>query len=456
MLALTAGRSTVIEFRVLGPVEVVEEDRPLVLGSPQQRLLLAVLLVHRGEPVSSDRLIDELWGEQAPASAIKIVQGYVSNLRKVLGDGRVGHPRTRLRCCRPSLASSTWTALSRCSRPVDALASKAIRELRPSGCGRRWRCGVVHRSRISRTSRSRNRRSRGWTKPSWRRSRSGSTLSSRSASTRSWSGELEGLVHEHPLRERLIAQLMLALYRSGRQADALESYRIARRPAGRGAWARARPRSSAARASDPVPRPGAGVAGPGYHSQAARDRSSPVAGGLLIAAGGAVLVGVLIAVAVSLAGSGSSTVRAAPNSLAAIDTRSDRVVGVAPVGARPATVAFGSGSLWVANLDDQTVSRIDPKTLRTLGDNSGRGPSHRNRGRRRTGVGGEFQRDLEFCLGQPHRPAVRRDPPDGPGRQRRRRRPGSGCGGRRHALGGAVVGLAGSYGLADGSRRRAT
>ena len=76
-----------IEFRVLGSLEVVEDDRPLALGSPQQRALLAVLLVHRGEPVSSDRLIDELWGEQAPASAIKIVQGYVSNLRKALGDG---------------------------------------------------------------------------------------------------------------------------------------------------------------------------------------------------------------------------------------------------------------------------------------------------------------------------------------------------------------------------------
>ena len=65
----------------------VEGDRALALGSPQPPALLAVLLVHRGEPVSSDRLIDELWGEQAPASAIKIVQGYVSNLRKALGDG---------------------------------------------------------------------------------------------------------------------------------------------------------------------------------------------------------------------------------------------------------------------------------------------------------------------------------------------------------------------------------
>jgi DNA-binding SARP family transcriptional activator len=77
----------VIEFRVLGPLEVVDGDHLLALGSPRQRALLAVLLVHRDEPMSLDRLIDELWGERAPASAIKIVQGYVSNLRKVLGDG---------------------------------------------------------------------------------------------------------------------------------------------------------------------------------------------------------------------------------------------------------------------------------------------------------------------------------------------------------------------------------
>lgn len=72
-----------IELRVLGSLEAVDQGRLLALGSPQQRTLLAVLLVHRGEAVSSDRLIDALWGEYAPASATKIVQGYVSNLRKV-------------------------------------------------------------------------------------------------------------------------------------------------------------------------------------------------------------------------------------------------------------------------------------------------------------------------------------------------------------------------------------
>ena len=76
-----------MEFRVLGSLEVVKDDHPVALGAPKQRALLAVLLLHRGEPVSSDRLIDEIWGEQPPASANKIVQGYVSNLRRCSATG---------------------------------------------------------------------------------------------------------------------------------------------------------------------------------------------------------------------------------------------------------------------------------------------------------------------------------------------------------------------------------
>ena len=60
------------------------------------------------------------------------------------------------------------------------------------------------------------------------------------------------------------------------------------------------------------------------------------------------------------------TVRVAPNSLAAIDTDTNRVIGQVAVGTRPGAIAFGSGSLWVANLDDQTISRVDPKTLSPL------------------------------------------------------------------------------------------
>ena len=89
MVAFAIGAQNAMEFRVLGSLEVIDHDDPVALGAPKQRALLAVLLLHRGEPVSSDRLIDEIWGEQPPASATKLVQGYVSNLRKVLGDGRL-------------------------------------------------------------------------------------------------------------------------------------------------------------------------------------------------------------------------------------------------------------------------------------------------------------------------------------------------------------------------------
>jgi DNA-binding SARP family transcriptional activator len=75
-----------VDFRILGPLEVAQDGRSLRLGGAQQRALLAVLLIYRGEVLSTDRLIDELWGEQAPSSAIKIVQGYISQLRKALGD----------------------------------------------------------------------------------------------------------------------------------------------------------------------------------------------------------------------------------------------------------------------------------------------------------------------------------------------------------------------------------
>ena len=75
-----------MDFRILGPLEVAQDGRLVALGGAQQRALLAVLLIHRGEVVSTDRLIDELWGERAPSSATKVVQGYISQLRKALGD----------------------------------------------------------------------------------------------------------------------------------------------------------------------------------------------------------------------------------------------------------------------------------------------------------------------------------------------------------------------------------
>src|ERR687888_1426043 len=78
-----------MEFRILGPLEVHDHGRQMSLGGGKQRALLGVLLLHANESISSERLIDELWGDQPPARAHKLVQGYVSGLRKLLGPARV-------------------------------------------------------------------------------------------------------------------------------------------------------------------------------------------------------------------------------------------------------------------------------------------------------------------------------------------------------------------------------
>src|SRR5215831_1386979 len=78
-----------MEFRLLGPLEVVDGERSIVLRSGMERALLAYLLLHANEVVPSGRLIDELWGERPPPTAAKILQNAVSHLRKSLGDGRL-------------------------------------------------------------------------------------------------------------------------------------------------------------------------------------------------------------------------------------------------------------------------------------------------------------------------------------------------------------------------------
>jgi YVTN family beta-propeller protein len=361
-----AGPATVIEFRILGSLEVVDDDHSVALGGPRQRALLAALLLHRRQPVSSDRLIDELWGERAPATARKIVQGYVSSLRKELGNGvLVSRGHGYLLEVEPD-----QTDVDR----FESLAADGQRALTHDDPGRAadllrealglWRGPALAefayepfaRSEIGRLEDS-------------RLAAVGGRIDAELALGRHEQlvPELEALARDHPTRERFTGQLMLALYRSGRQADALETYRSARtrlvdelglKP-GRQLQELERGILAQDPALDGSPR-GRGPELPAGARRRGRE-------GLLIAAGGAVMLAALAALVVVLTSSGGSTVRVAPNSLAAIDVRSDRVVGAAAVGARPGPVAFGSGSLWVANLDDQTVSRVDPHTLHTLG-----------------------------------------------------------------------------------------
>lgn len=102
-----------MEFRILGPLEVAKDGRPLELGGPKQRAVLAHLILRANTAVPADLLIDGVWGEEPPESARNTLQTYVYRLRKLLGEGgsRVGTAGT----CSPPLPRRSMPLASRCS-----------------------------------------------------------------------------------------------------------------------------------------------------------------------------------------------------------------------------------------------------------------------------------------------------------------------------------------------------
>ena len=216
-----------MEFRLLGPLEVLDGRAPLPLTSRKQRALLALLLLNANRTVARDRIVDELWGAEVPDSAQKMVQIHVSQLRKtlpeprlqtrapgyllevgeneldlarferLLADGRralsEGEAARAARLLREALAFWRGPALAEFSEPFARNEVARLGELRVAAL--EWRIeadlAVGHHGEVV--------------------------------------GELESLMASYPLRERLRLQHMLALYRSGRHAEALASYQSFRR-----------------------------------------------------------------------------------------------------------------------------------------------------------------------------------------------------------------------------------
>ena len=215
-----------MEFRILGPLEVVQDGVSVVLGPAQQRALLAVLVLHRGEAVSTDRLIDELWGERAPATAAKTVQVYVSHLRKALGDGVIVTEGRGYRLVVGPEQVDVGQFEMLCAAGRRALAGGDAARARGQLCSalELWRGealadfayesfaqGALARLREARLAAFEDR----------------IEADLAAGSDGELIPELESLAVANPLRERLCGQLMLALYRAGRQADALAVYRQA-------------------------------------------------------------------------------------------------------------------------------------------------------------------------------------------------------------------------------------
>ena len=218
-----------MEFRILGPLEVDEDGRAIPIVGRLQRALLSILLARANQPVSTDELIDELWGEQAPASARKGLQVHVSRLRKALGAHSarlVTRPNGYLLHVEPGELD-----LDRCEELADqgrnALAAddrgRAAQLLREGLA--LWRGPPLAEFAFESFAQAEIGRLEEL-RLALLEDRIDADLACGRHSE--LVGELEALVAEHPLRERMRRQLVLALYRGGRQADALEAYRAAR------------------------------------------------------------------------------------------------------------------------------------------------------------------------------------------------------------------------------------
>jgi DNA-binding SARP family transcriptional activator len=366
----TVAATDPLDFRVLGPLQVATNGTHLPLGGAKQRAVLALLLLHANEVVSVDRLIDELWGESPPGSAANIVQGYVSHLRKALEPGR-GRGEHELLVSRPPGYALLLTPSQLDAKRFELLAGEGRRLLDEGDAGAAaerlrdalalWRGPPLAdlayepfvRPDADRLEELRLAALEDRIDADLALGREGALV-----------GELRELVAGHPLRERLRGQLMAALYRSGRQAEALDVYRDGRRVLSDELGIEPGPALRELERSilqhDPA------LGGPAPPPTAImRRRRWP-----LVAPAGAVAA-VAAAASVLLATRGGSPrpvpVVVYPNSVAVIDPATSAVVDDVIVGDYPIPLAADARYLYVGNNGDATVSQIRLTDRRVFG-----------------------------------------------------------------------------------------
>jgi DNA-binding SARP family transcriptional activator/streptogramin lyase len=348
-----------LQFRILGPLEVAEDGEPLDVGGAKPRALLAILLLHRREAVSADRLIDELWGERPPATAPKTLQAYVSRLRKAIGtDLLLTRANGYVLEVEPEQVDlDGFEALAAEGRDALAAGNARLAADRLGEALALWRGQPLADFAYEQFAQDEIGRLEEARLDALEDRIDAELMLGKHAKL---VGELERLVAENPLRERLLGQLMLALYRSGRQAEALEAYRRGRRALDEELGLEPGPalRELEQAILDHDPALGA----------VSRPPLAPVRrlrrGGILIAAGGvALLGGAIAALVLSIGGGGGAGVQlkgAPPNSVVRVDPGSRRLAASVPVAATPARLAISGKDVWVSSDVARTISRIAP------------------------------------------------------------------------------------------------
>ena len=351
-----------MDFLILGPLELRNGSEPIPLTGARQRGLLALLLLHRNEVLGSDRLIDELWGAAPPPTAAKALQNAVLQVRRALGE-HAGALRTEgggyaLRVEPGELDAERFEQLHAEGRAAidagdHAAAAKRLREA----------LGLWRGPPLADLSYE------GFAQPEIARLEDErlAALEDRIEADLALGRhaalvpELEAEVARHPLRERLRAQLMTALYGAGRQAEALEAFHDARRTLlddlGIEPGPALRDRHEAILRQDPALLPRTRMRAP-----------APARSRLPLLAGAAAILLLAAAAAAALSIGGDDEPAAARlgtvpgNSLVAIDPRTASITAVYPVGSTPTSVAAGAAGAWTINADDATLTRVAART----------------------------------------------------------------------------------------------
>jgi DNA-binding SARP family transcriptional activator/DNA-binding beta-propeller fold protein YncE len=329
------------EIRLLGPLDALVDGKQVDLGPPQQRTLLALLALHAGTPVRLGTIEDALWEGEQPQSATKLVQTYVSRLRKLLGADSIQfvssgyvldagvtvdalHFRELVERRQLPEALALWRGAALSDVPALASDARQLDELRVSAIEERLADEVE----------------RG----------AGSALVA----------ELERLVADHPTRERLLGQLVLALYRSGRQVDALAAYRRGREALVETLGLEPGPALHELELRilrhDPTLLPAAST--PSAPSMRRRRRRRSVALAAVVAAATATAISAVIL------GSGhaKAVVAIRANTLLELDPTTNQFVGSTPIGRDATALDATAAALWVVSERERTVSRIDLHT----------------------------------------------------------------------------------------------
>ena len=348
-----------MELRILGPVEVRDGARRIELAGGKQRVLLAVLALHAGEVVSVDRLIDTLWGDAPPATAPKALQGLVSQLRRALGDGvlETRAPGYVLKLSPSELDAARFEELL--ADGHNGLAAgdpeAAVATLREAL--QLWRGPPLAEVAYE-----------AWAQPEIRRLEElrldalSARIDAELALGRHGSlvAELEELVARNPLDERFRSQLMLALYRSGRQVEALEVYRRGRQALVDELGVEPGPELQ--RLEQAILRHDEELATPPRAVHRAADgrprRRISWRIAALVLAGAAVVA----AVPAILLGGGDGPPVVVPDSLVRIDPETNEITDVVRVGPWPDRVVIAGRYVFVVVTDDDVVARLDPES----------------------------------------------------------------------------------------------